>query len=254
MNSNRRPFVAGNWKLHLTISESVALARKLKAGLARAHNAQVGVAPVATSLNAVSKALEGSGIEVLAQNMHWEDRGAYTGEISAPLLQDAGASHVILGHSERRHVFGELDEGIRRKLAAALNHGLVPILCVGEQLADREAGRTLNVVLGQLDADTEGLDASQLRSLVIAYEPVWAIGTGRTASPEDAQEVHAAIRARLVERFDARLAGSLRILYGGSVKPANAAELLARPDVEGALVGGASLEADTFLSIVEAAG
>jgi len=254
MNANRRPFVAGNWKLHHTIAESVALVRKLKGALAGAHTAQVGVAPVATSLAAVAEVLEGSGISLLAQNMHWEDRGAFTGELSAPLLKDAGVNHVILGHSERRHVFGETDADIQKKLAAALAHGLVPILCIGEQLADREAGRTLDVVLGQLDAATDGLESKQLGELVIAYEPVWAIGTGRTASPADAQEVHAEIRARLSTRFDARLAGSLRILYGGSVKAANAAELLARPDVDGALVGGASLEADTFLPIVEAAG
>jgi len=254
MKPNRRPFVAGNWKLHMTLSESVALARTLEAGLARRHEAEVGVAPVATSLHVVSQALEGSGVVVAAQNMHWEDRGAYTGEISAPLLLDAGASHVILGHSERRHVFGEQDEAIRKKLAAALSHGLVPILCVGEQLSDREGGRTTDVVLGQLDAALDGLEGDQAQTLVVAYEPVWAIGTGRTASPADAQEVHAQIRARLTTCFGPRLAESLRILYGGSVKPANAAELLACPDVDGALVGGASLEADTFLPIVEAAG
>ena len=249
----RRPLVAGNWKMHKTLAESVSLARELKAALAGPTDAEVVVAPVFTSLAGVCQALEGSVVRVSAQNCHAEDKGAFTGEIAPPMLADVGCSHCIVGHSERRQLFGETDEGVRRKVGALLAHGLSPIVCVGETLAQREAGATLDVVLAQVDAALSGLDAAELAPVVLAYEPVWAIGTGRTASPSDAQEVHAAIRARVAESHGRRLADALRILYGGSVKPQNAADLLSQPDIDGALVGGASLTASTFVPIIEAA-
>lgn len=259
MSVARTPLVAGNWKLHHGVADSVALARAVLHRLDREGRTEVVVAPVFTALYAVHQALSQSGqgeasrVGLAAQDVHWEDQGAFTGEVSAPLLKDVGCSYVIVGHSERRQLFGEQDEGVRRKVAALLSHGLTPIACIGETLEQREAGRTEAVVLGQLDAALTGLDRGSVARVVIAYEPVWAIGTGRTAKPADAQAVHAAIRARLHERFgDA--ADRVRVLYGGSVKPDNAAELMAQPDIDGALVGGASLTPDSFLAIVRAAG
>ncbi|MFW6086609.1 MAG: triose-phosphate isomerase [Myxococcota bacterium] len=247
--SNRRPLVAGNWKLHNTVGDSIALVRDLRAQLGTELPCDVAVAPVFTALAPVGEALEGSGVELAAQDVHWEDEGAFTGEVSPPLLADVGCTLCIVGHSERRHVFGETDEAVRKKVAALLKHRLTPILCVGETLEEREAGHTKDVVLGQLDEALAGVSADGARTLVIAYEPVWAIGTGRTAKPADAQEVHGAIRRRLGELFSRDLAAGVRVLYGGSVKPANAAELLSQPDIDGALVGGASLDADAFVSI-----
>ncbi|MFW6066736.1 MAG: triose-phosphate isomerase [Myxococcota bacterium] len=253
--SSRRPLVAGNWKLHKTVDESVALVGALGEALGTSSLAcDVAVAPVFTALHASGRALEGSGIALAAQDVHWEDQGAFTGEVSAPLLRDVGCSLCIVGHSERRHVFGEADDEVQKKVEALFKHGLVPILCVGETLEEREGGQTLDVVLGQLDAAVAGLGEGAAATLVVAYEPVWAIGTGKTARPEDAQEVHAAIRRRLGERFGTGVADGIRILYGGSVKPGNAGDLLAQPDIDGALVGGASLEADSFAAIVRAAG
>jgi triosephosphate isomerase len=244
---SRTPLIAGNWKLHRTVSESVELARAVLRRLERTSSTEVVVAPVFTALHAVHEALgEAPHVGLAAQDVYWEDQGAYTGEVSAPLLEDVGCSHVIVGHSERRTLFGEEDDQVRRKVGALLTHGLVPIVCIGETLAQREAGETEQVVLGQLDAAVEGLGAEALRRV--------AIGTGRTAKAADAQAVHAAIRARLAARFDAACADRVRILYGGSVKPDNAAELLGQPDIDGALVGGASLNADSFLAIVAAAG
>lgn len=251
--SGRTPLVAGNWKLHRTVSESVELARAVLHRLPRETVAEVVIAPVFTALHAVHQALgEASRLGLAAQDVYWEDQGAFTGEVSAPLLKDVGCSHVIVGHSERRQYFGEQDDWVRRKAGALLSHGLTPIVCIGETLAEREAGETEGVVLGQLDAVIAGLDRAALPRIVIAYEPVWAIGTGRTARAEDAQAVHAAIRARLTSQFGDP-ADRVRILYGGSVKPENAAELLGQPDIDGALVGGASLSADSFLAIAAAA-
>src|SRR5690606_19904494 len=241
------------WKMHRLVSESVALARAVLHRLDRASAAEVVVAPVFTSLHAVHEALgENARVKLGAQDVFWEAAGAFTGEVRAPLLKDVGCEYVIVGHSERRQHFGETDDSVRRKVGAVLSHGLSAIVCVGETLEQREAGRTEAIVLGQLDAAVQGL--STLERVVIAYEPVWAIGTGRTAKAEDAQAVHAAIRARLSSRFGPSQAERIRILYGGSVKPSNAAELLAQPDIDGALVGGASLEAESFLGIVAAAG
>ena len=252
----RRPLVAGNWKLHCTLAEARSLARGVASRLsAGPREVDVAVAPPFTALSTVGDALAGTTVALAAQDVFWEPKGAYTGEVSAPLLRDVGCRLGIVGHSERRHLFGETDEQVRRKLSALLDEGLTPILCVGERLEEREAGRTLEVVLGQLDAALEGLRGDELVAdrLVVAYEPVWAIGTGRTASPADAQQVHQRLRERLAGRFGDTFAGSVRLLYGGSVKPDNAAALLAQPDVDGALVGGASLQADSFVAIVRAA-
>ena len=250
--TQRTPLIAGNWKLHNTVAESQALAGAIAAHVGSGSACEVVVGPVATSLTAVAATLKGSAVGLSAQNTHWEDSGAFTGELSPTLLLDAGCGYCIIGHSERRQFFGETDAGVRKKVAALLVHKVVPILCVGESLEQREAGQTLEVVLGQLEAATEGLDAVALAPLVVAYEPIWAIGTGRTAKAEDAQEVHGAIRAKLAELKGESWANSVRILYGGSVKPANADELLAQPDIDGALVGGASLSADHFIPIIDA--
>jgi len=245
--------VVGNWKLHKTTAEAAQLVRAIKGKLAGARDTEVGVAPVFTALETVGKALEGSNIRLCGQDVHFEDQGAFTGEVSAPLLSDVACSMCIVGHSERRQLFGETDETVRKKLGALLSHELTPIVCIGETLEQREAGKALDVVRGQLDAAYQGVSAEQAAATVIAYEPVWAIGTGRTASPGDAQEVHEAIRARLRETYGA-VADGVRLLYGGSVKPNNAADLMAQGDIDGALVGGASLEADSFVAIAEAAG
>ena len=248
----RRALIAGNWKLHMSVTESVALARALRDQVSPHAAASVAVAPVFTALSAVAEALSGSAIAVAAQNLYWEPQGAFTGEVSAPLLKDVGCSMAIIGHSERRQLFGETDEAVNRKVAAALAMDLTPILCVGETLEERESQRTLPVVLGQLSAGLDGLEPALARRVVVAYEPVWAIGTGRTASPGDAQEVHAAIRGRLAETFSADVAAVMPILYGGSVKPDNARDLMAQPDIDGALVGGASLSAESFVAIIDA--
>lgn len=251
----RTPFVVGNWKLNKTIAESLALVTELKnqLGAVAGRRVDVGVAPVFTSLNAVAKRLEGSSIATCAQNCHWEASGAWTGEVSPSLLADAGATWAIVGHSERRQFFGDTSESVGKKARAALAAGLGAIVCVGEMLAERDGGRTLAVVDEQLEGGLTGIDTSATAKLVIAYEPVWAIGTGRTATPAQAQEVHAHIRKRLTERFGGEAAGTIRIQYGGSVKPSNAEALMAEADIDGALVGGASLEAADFIAIVKAA-
>ena len=250
----RTPFVVGNWKLHKTIHEALALVTELKNQLGAVKGVAVGVAPVFTAISAVAKRLEGSSIVTCAQDCFWEDKGAWTGEVSAPLLADAGATWAIVGHSERRQHFGDTSESVGKKARAALAAGLGAIVCVGEHLAERDAGRTLEIVDAQLAGGLAGLDAATCRDrLVIAYEPVWAIGTGRTATPAQAQEVHAHIRQRLTERFGGDVAGAIRIQYGGSVKPSNAEALMAEADIDGALVGGASLEAADFVAIVKAA-
>jgi triosephosphate isomerase len=250
-DARRTPVVAGNWKLNKTVDEATTLVRELKAAIEGVRGVEVIVGPVATALHAVGQELEGSRIGLAAQNTWHEESGAFTGELSPLLLADVGCTHCIVGHSERRQLFGETDAGVAKKAKALQDHALVPIVCLGETLEQRDAGKTLEVCLGQLDASLEGVTVAGDR-LIVAYEPVWAIGTGKTAEASDAQEVHQALRARLREKHgDA--ADAIRILYGGSVKPANAAELLAEADIDGALVGGASLKAETFAPIVEAA-
>ena len=248
----RQKFVCGNWKLHKTVAEAAALVKELAEGLAGDARVQVAVAPTFTALAAAGAAAEGTPVELAAQDVHWEVQGAFTGEVSAPMLADVGCRHVIVGHSERRQYFGETDETVRKKVGAVLAAGLAPIVCVGELLAEREAGRTLEVVGRQVRGGLAGLGAEQLARVTVAYEPVWAIGTGKTATTAQAQEVHAAIRAILRELGGA-VADVIRIQYGGSVKPENAAELMSQPDVDGALVGGASLKAADFAAIVKGA-
>ena len=249
----RTPFVVGNWKLNKTIAEALALVTELKNQLAAVKGVAVGVAPTYVALPAVAKRLEGSSIATCAQDCFWEGSGAFTGEVSAPLLADAGATWAIVGHSERRQFFGDTSESVGKKARAVLVAGLGAIVCVGESLAERDANRTLAVVDEQLSGALASVEAAHVPKLVIAYEPVWAIGTGRTATPGQAQEVHAHIRKRLAERYGLTSAETIRIQYGGSVKPSNAEALIAEPDIDGALVGGASLEVADFVAIVKAA-
>ena len=245
----RRKLIAGNWKMYKTVAEATALVEEINKGVAGAAGDAL-VAPPFTAIAAVVAAAKGSPVAVAAQNMHFEKEGAFTGEVSAPMLVDAGVTHVILGHSERRQYFAETDDGVAKKTKAALAAGLLPISCVGETLAEREAGRTMEVVGRQMDAILAAVTADEAKKVVIAYEPVWAIGTGKVATPEQAQEVHAFIRSRIAAKHGQPVADVLRILYGGSVKPDNVKGLMALPDVDGALVGGASLKADSFLKLV----
>ena len=246
----RRPLIAGNWKMHKTVPETLAYIEAFKPLVAGVDDRDIMLAPPFTALDAAQRALEGTNIALGAQNCHWEEEGAFTGEVSPRMLADLGVTYVIIGHSERRHIFGETDEMIRRKVEAALRHELVPILCIGERLEEREAGKTLSVLERQLKEGLKGLSASDLRDLVVAYEPVWAIGTGKTATPEQAEEAHAFCRKLLAGMFGEEFAERARILYGGSVKPENVVGLMARPDIDGALVGGASLKPDVFARIV----
>ncbi len=247
----RKKFVCGNWKMHKTAGEARDLVRAL-APLVQGSPVQVAVAPPFTALHPVAQAARGTGIEVAAQDVYWEKQGAFTGEVSAPMLAEAGCQHGIVGHSERRQLFGETDDTVRRKVVALLAAGVRPIVCVGETLQEREANRTLEVVERQVRQGLAGVSTEDLGKITIAYEPVWAIGTGRTATSAQAQEVHLAIR-NLLREIGAPVADAIRIQYGGSVKPENAAELMAQPDVDGALVGGASLKAQDFVAIVKGA-
>jgi triosephosphate isomerase len=251
--SVRRPFIAGNWKMNKHRAEALALVRGLVQAVAEVENVEIAVCPPHVYLDAVAGELQGSAIGVGAQNMYHEAEGAFTGEISAAMLKDVGCRYVILGHSERRHILGESDEDVCRKVHGALAAGLIPIVCVGETLGEREAGKTTDIVAEQFYGSLAGLTADQAGKIVIAYEPVWAIGTGVNATPEQAQEVHAAIRGMLGSRYGAAVADQVRLQYGGSVKPSNAAELLTQPDIDGALVGGASLKASDFAAIIAAA-
>ncbi len=252
-HEKRRTFIAGNWKMNKTVAESLALARELRGLLSMVRDrVEVAIAPPFTALHSVAKALEDSNLVLAGQNCHWEDAGAFTGEVSAPMLKELGCSYVILGHSERRQLFGETDETVNRKVRAAIKARLLPILCVGETLAEREGGRTLAVVGRQVQAAMAGVTHEEAANFVLAYEPVWAIGTGKTATSAQAQEVHAHIREQLNQAVGREVAERIRIQYGGSVKPENAAELLSQPDIDGALVGGASLKASDFAGIVKA--
>ena len=249
----RRPIIAGNWKMNKTPADGVTLVRDIVAAVGKQADVDVVVCPPFTGLESAAKALEGANVKLGAQNMHFEASGAFTGEISAPMLRAIFATHVILGHSERRTLFGENDELINKKVLAALKNQLRPIFCVGETLAEREAGSTLKVVQTQTERGLEGVSKELAPSVVVAYEPVWAIGTGKVATTEQAQEVHAFIRGLLTKLFGEAVAQRVRILYGGSMKPANAPELLAQRDIDGGLIGGASLEARSFVELVNAA-
>jgi len=248
---NRRPLIAGNWKMFKTVSEAVETARRLAALVDGVEDTDVMIAPPFTALAPVSDAVAGSPVALGAQNLFWETEGAYTGEISAAMLLSAGCRYAIIGHSERRQYFAETDETVNKRITAALAAGLIPIFCVGETEQEREAEKTFIVLDKQVRDGLKNFVSDELASLVIAYEPVWAIGTGRTATSEQAQEVHGFLRNLMAETFGRQLAEGMRILYGGSVKPANVDELMAQADVDGALVGGASLDPATFSEIVQ---
>ena len=247
----RRPLIAGNWKMHLTQDEAVALASAVSKASRVCADRDVMIAPAFISLAAVCKVVQGTNVLVGSQNIAWENEGAFTGEISAPMLNDLGVAMAIIGHSERRHIFGEDNAMINRRLHGALNGAILPILCIGETLAEREAGKTFTVLEAQVRHGLAGVSAEQMEQVVIAYEPVWAIGTGKTASTEQAQEAHAFVRQLLGNIFEKNIAIKVRILYGGSVKPENVDDLMAQPDIDGALVGGAALKAESFNRIVQ---
>jgi len=247
----RRAFIAGNWKMNTSIFQAMDLAKSLAEGLADVRDRDIMVAPHFLAIPAVCHTLAGSSIAVGAQDAFWEEEGAYTGEISSGMLKDAGCSHVIVGHSERRQYFQETDDVVNRKVNAVLKSGLSVVMCLGETLEERDSGRALKAISRQLKEGTRGLEPPLMDRFILAYEPVWAIGTGRTATPEQVVEAHRFLRENLKELFGGETAGTVRILYGGSVKPANISELMAEEDIDGALVGGASLKADSFIDIVK---
>ena len=249
--TNRRPLIAGNWKMYKTPDEAVETARQLVERVADVNDVDIMIAPTFTALVPVFKVIQKSPVALGGQNFFWENEGAYTGEISAAMLKSAGCQYGIIGHSERRQYFGETDETVNKKIQAAIRAGLKPVFCIGETEKEREAEQTLSVLDKQVKNGLEGLVSEQLDMLIIAYEPVWAIGTGKTATDDQAQEVHQFIRSLVEKNFGRPLSDSIRILYGGSVKPDNIAGLMAMPDIDGALVGGASLNAESFSKIVK---
>jgi triosephosphate isomerase len=247
----RKPVIAGNWKMYKLTGDAVTTALALKPLVANANHCEIIIAPTYTSLKSVADRLEGSNVKVAAQDLSPETKwGAHTGEVSGDMIRDVGCSHVIIGHSERRAMYSETDQTVNRKIRAALHFRLTPIVCVGETMEQRDAGQAEQIVGAQLEHGFAGMSADEMNKLIIAYEPVWAIGTGRTATPDQAQQMHAFIRGWLKERFGGKVADNLRILYGGSVKPENISDLMRQADIDGALVGGASLEADSFARIV----
>ncbi|MCX7702594.1 MAG: triose-phosphate isomerase [Planctomycetota bacterium] len=250
----RKPVVVGNWKMNLTLGQAVLLAREIRLRLGTYDSVEVGVCPPFPLITAVQAVLSDTKIGVGAQNMHYERNGAFTGEVSAEMLKSIGVKYVIIGHSERRKYFGETDEGVRKKLGTALDYGFVPILCVGETLEEREAGKENDVVVKQMESALEGFSSTHLHNLIIAYEPVWAIGTGKTATPETAQSMHSIIREFLMKKFGASFGYSIRIQYGGSVRPENISGLMVKEDIDGALVGGDSLNGERFAEIVMRSG
>jgi triosephosphate isomerase len=247
----RRPIIAGNWKMNKTIGEAVELVKALKAKVADVTDVEVIVAPTFTALSAVADVIKGSNIKLSAQDMYWEKSGAFTGEISPLMLKDAGCQYVIIGHSERRMYFGETNETVNKKVKTAHEYSLKPIMCVGEKLEEREAGIMKDVVKDHVVNGLAGLTEEQVLATVIAYEPVWAIGTGKTATPEQAQEVHQFIRELLADMYSPAVADAVLIQYGGSAKPDNIAQLMSQPDIDGGLIGGASLDAESFTKIVK---
>lgn len=249
--SERIPLIAGNWKMYKTCGESVKSAQQLKSLVDGVDGTDIMIAPTFTALHPVFNAIKGSHIDLGGQNLHWETEGAYTGEISGDMLKSAGCGYVIIGHSERRQFFGDTDETVNNKIKSALSCGLKPVFCIGESEAERDSNLTFSVLDKQVQAGLKGFVSDDLKDLVLAYEPIWAIGTGKTATSDQAQEVHTFLRASIAKQFDDSLAQSIRILYGGSVKPGNIAELMSMPDIDGALVGGASLDPETFSQIVK---
>ncbi len=250
--SERKPIVAGNWKMHNDRDETRTLIRQIiQNGKNLGQNCEVIIAPPFTSIACAAKEIENSAIKLGGQNIFWEDKGAFTGEISGPMLKEIGCTHVIIGHSERRQYFGETDETVNKKIGSAIKHGLIPIFCMGETLIERETGQTFEVLKSQLVKGLKSLKVQNPVDFVMAYEPVWAIGTGKTASPEQAQEAHAFLRRELALLWGDKFAAETRILYGGSVKPGNAKDLIGQTDIDGGLIGGASLNAEDFLGIIE---
>ena len=247
----RKALIAGNWKMYKTCAEAVDEAKALVDRVQPMDDREMMIAPTYTALAQVSVVLKGSPVALGAQNLYWENEGAYTGEISAPMLISAGCSHAIIGHSERRQYFGETDDTVNKKIETAINHDLIPVFCIGESEQERDLNQTFSVLDKQVTKGLNNLSSKDLGTLIIAYEPIWAIGTGKTATTEQAQEVHQFIRSLIDKAFGSELAQSIRILYGGSVKPENIDELMAMPDVDGALVGGASLKADSFSNIIK---
>lgn len=248
---NRIPMIAGNWKMYKTCPEAVESAKALVSLTTDVEGVEVMIAPPFTALAGVFDVIRQSGIQLGAQNMHWETEGAYTGEVSGKMIYSTGCRYVIIGHSERRQYFGETDEGVNKKVHAALAADLAPVICVGESESERESEKTFSILDKQMQKGLEDLPLGQMDTVIIAYEPVWAIGTGKTATPQQAQDVHEYLRGFLARRFDGKAAEKTRILYGGSVKPANISELMALPDIDGALVGGASLDPETFSNLIK---
>jgi triosephosphate isomerase len=250
MNSKRRPIIAGNWKMNKTSTEARDLASKLIPLVSGVKDRDIVLAPPFTSIPAVAETVKGTNMALSAQDLFWEEKGAFTGEISAEMLLDLGCKYVIIGHSERRQFFGETDETVNKKVRQALNKGLLPIVCAGELLSEREAGKANEVIERQVIGALKGVTAAEMQKIVIAYEPVWAIGTGKTATPDQANEIHAFIRQKIKSMYNGDVAGALRIQYGGSVTPENVSTLMAKPDIDGALVGGASLKPESFAGLV----
>ena len=246
----RRPIIAGNWKLNKTPKESKALSKEILKKVQDVKNVDILVCPVFTSLSVVDQVIKGSVVKLGAQNCYWENSGAFTGEVSPQMIKELGCGYVIIGHSERRAMFSETNETVNKKIKAALTDNLIPILCVGETLSEREAKETFEVIRSHVEGGLNGLDKQQAKNLIIAYEPVWAIGTGKVATPEQAEEVHKFIRELLEKLYGKSISDAVRIQYGGSVKPDNAEELMKKPNIDGALIGGASLKADSFAEIV----
>ncbi len=246
----RIPVIAGNWKMNKTVVEAVELVRELKNLIAKVEGVEVIVAPPFTALHAVDEESKGSLIRLAAQNLYWEEKGAFTGEVSPSMIREAGCEFAIIGHSERRQLFGETDESVNRRIRAALGQGLKPIFCIGETLKEREGEKTFSVIETQVKGGLKDLGEKEVLAITIAYEPVWAIGTGKTATPQQAQEVHRFIRETIGKRYSKDTAEKIRIQYGGSVTPENIKGLMDQPDIDGALVGGASLKADSFARIV----
>jgi len=253
LNTNRKPIVAGNWKMNNTVAEALALVTEIKRRAVEVKGVDIVLCPPFTALQSVSNAVSGTAIGLGAQNMHWEKSGAFTGEVSAAMLRELYCHYVIIGHSERRALFGETDEAVNRKIKTALASNLRPIVCVGETLKQRQANQTEAVIRAQVLNGLKDIAPDQFATVIMAYEPVWAIGTGMTATPAQAQDVHLFIRGLLQEMAGERAAQAVRIQYGGSVKPANAKELFHQPDIDGGLIGGAALDADLFMAIVNAA-
>lgn len=251
--TNQKPFIAGNWKMHKNISEALELVRGIQDARVESSEAEIVAIPPFTAISETAKYLQGSSVQIGAQNLFWEESGAYTGEVSASMLKDVGCTYVVIGHSERRQYFGETNETVNKKIQTALAHELIPIMCIGESLEEKQNEETIKKVENQIEEGLEGINTDEFKNIVIAYEPIWAIGTGLTATPDQAEEVHQFIRNKLAEKYGNEASSCAIILYGGSVKPDNTFSLLKQKDINGALVGGASLKTETFIEIVKEA-